>query len=214
MRHWLASLHEQSSASPSSTALSAESMALLAEEVAHALRLVASHLTPMEGATLLLHKVFDAGHAEIARASGHAEAASRQRLRRALTRLRQSVIDARGAGRRANDIDNDTEPDAAETLVFRQYLDSLRLRDPRSLWAMLRQPPISATGTVMVTAGVPIAARPAPAVPASSGVSGVIQVGGDLGLVLTLDGVTLCVLPLGPRAGDERDDPVYSTISV
>ena len=36
-------------------------------------------------------------------------------------------------------------------------------------------------------------------------VGGVVQVGGQLGLVLTLDGVTLCVVPLGPRAEPVHD---------
>ena len=34
---------------------------------------------------------------------------------------------------------------------------------------------------------------------------GVVQVGGQLGLVLTLDGVTLCVLPLGSCAELAQD---------
>ena len=34
---------------------------------------------------------------------------------------------------------------------------------------------------------------------------GVVQVGGQLGLVLTLDGVTLCVVPLGPHAEQVHD---------
>ncbi|CAN7444616.1 hypothetical protein LJR066_002766 [Acidovorax sp. LjRoot66] len=34
---------------------------------------------------------------------------------------------------------------------------------------------------------------------------GIVQVGGQLGLVLTLDGVRLCVLPLGVRAECELD---------
>ena len=34
-----------------------------------------------------------------------------------------------------------------------------------------------------------------------------MQVGGQLGLVLTLDGVTLCVVPLGPRA-----EPVHDAV--
>jgi hypothetical protein len=33
----------------------------------------------------------------------------------------------------------------------------------------------------------------------------VVQVGGQLGLVFTLDGVTLCVVPLGPRAEPVHD---------
>jgi hypothetical protein len=71
------------------------------------------------------------------------------------------------------------------------------LRDPRALWAMLRQPPVSA-----LAAAQPLAGARADAVPRAAP-SGVVQVAGQLGLVLTLDGVTLCVLPLGARP--ERD---------
>ena len=35
--------------------------------------------------------------------------------------------------------------------------------------------------------------------------TGVVQAGGQSGLVLTLDGVTLCVVPLGPRAEPVHD---------
>ena len=191
MRQWLEATHSQAPASASIAAPSAELVATLAEEVAQALRLMASHLTPMDGAALLLHEVFEIEHAEIAHATGQSEAASRQRLRRALARLRQAAI-----------APSDAAADAAEDAVFRQYLDGLRLRDPRALWAMLRQPPIRA-----MAARSPVAGAPAPSSfpeTASSGTaSGVVQVGGQLGLVLTLDGVTLCVLPLGVR--NERD---------
>jgi RNA polymerase sigma-70 factor (ECF subfamily) len=169
---------------------------------------MASHLTPMDGAAVLLHEVFEVEHAEIARANEQSEAASRQRLRRALARLRQAVIDSGGTGRRHADADIRTEPDAGEDAVFRQYLDSLRLRDPRSLWAMLRQPPISAMAARSASTAT-TAALAAGSAPSSHGAAcGVLQVGGQLGLVLTLDGVTLCVLPLGVR------DEAYSTIKV
>ncbi|OWQ45673.1 RNA polymerase subunit sigma-24 [Roseateles noduli] len=191
MRQWLEAMDGQppvSASRPASTwstsmAPSAEAVATLAEEVALALRLMASHLTPMDGAALLLHEVFEVEHAEIARATDQSEAASRQRLRRALARLRQ----ADQVGRSGVDAD-DALPDAAEDVVFRQYLECLRLRDPRALWAMLRQPPISAMAAASSTGSAPAA---------SSASSGVVQVGGQIGLVLTLDGVTLCVLPLG-----------------
>jgi ribokinase len=55
---------------------------------------------------------------------------------------------------------------------------------------MLRQPPIRASARMSAVATP--AASPPPAV-----ACGVVQVGGELGLVLTLDGVTLGVLPLG-----------------
>ena len=43
-----------------------------------------------------------------------------------------------------------------------------------------------------------------PSVP-SVAACGVLQVGGQLGLVLTLDGVSLCVLPLGVRAEQDLE---------
>lgn len=208
MRQWLAAMDGQPSVAASTSpwtaamAPSAEAVATLAEEVALALRLMASHLTPMDGAALLLHEVFAVEHAEIARANDQSEAASRQRLRRALARLRE----AGRAGQSGIDV---AASDASEDLVFRQYLDCLRLRDPSALWAMLRQPPIRATATKSSIAGSRVPASRPPA--SSVAASGVIQVGGRLGLVLTLDGVTLCVLPLG--AQDSREE-AYSTISV
>ncbi|WP_431262684.1 sigma-70 family RNA polymerase sigma factor [Roseateles chitinivorans] len=207
MRQWLEAMHGEAPGSTSALAPSTEWVAALAEEVAQTLRLMAWHLTPMDGAALLLHEVFEVEHAEIAHAKGQSETASRQRLRRALARLRQAAIEAGGTRQRRDDVEVATAPDAAEDLVFRQYLDSLRLRDPRALWAMLGQPPIRAMAAGSATAPA------GPGVAASSGTaaSGVLQVGGQLGLVLTLDGVTLCVLPLGVQ--DSREE-AYSTINV
>ena len=69
-----------------------------------------------------------------------------------------------------------------------------------TLWALLRQPPISALAAQGSAQPVPSHASRTPAT-----VGGVVQVGGQLGLVLTLDGVTLCVVPLGPRAEPVHD---------
>jgi len=203
MRQWLEAAHDQppeststssstwTSTWPVSMAPSAEAVATLAEEVAQVLRLMAAHLTPMDGAALLLHEVFEVEHAEIARANDRSEATSRQRLRRALARLHQAAAGPDGLAARQADAEPKVEPDAGEDAVFRQYLECLRLRDPRALWAMLRQPPISAMAAASPTGSAP--AGPA----ASGGAASVVQVGGQLGLALTLDGVTLCVLPLG-----------------
>ncbi|OWQ91896.1 RNA polymerase subunit sigma-24 [Roseateles aquatilis] len=185
MQEWLAeaSADDATRASPSS-----EMEAALAEEVAHALRLLASRLTPMDGAAVLLHEVFEVEHAEIARVSGKSEAGSRQQLRRALARLRQAAGESRrGSG---------PDLDSSEEKVYRLYLEALQLRDSQTLWAMLRQPPISAMGG---WASVAVGVAPAQ----SATACGVMQVGGQLGLVLTLDGVSLCVLPLGVGAGRE-----------
>lgn len=167
------------------TAPSAESDAAWAQEVAQALRLLAAHLAPEDGAAVLLHAVFDASHADIAHTGGRSEVGSRQHLRRALLRLRQAV-DGDGTQEPAPERGPDDET------VFRIYLQSLQLRDPQTLWAMLRHPPISA----MARNTAPAMTDGATAAPQRVS-SGVVQVGGQLGLVLTLDGVTLCVVPLG-----------------
>lgn len=188
MQQWLADTNASGTpqASPS-----AEMQAALAEEATLALCLMAAHLTPADGAAVLLFEVFEVGHAEIARASGSSEATSRQQLRRALLRLRQAGGTAEPRPR--------SELDPNEETVFRLYLQSLQLRDPQTLWAMLRQPPISAT-----TGASPVAAEAASAPPPGT-TCGVMQVGGQMGLVLTLDGILLCVVPLGVRTEREPE---------
>jgi RNA polymerase sigma-70 factor (ECF subfamily) len=88
------------------------------------------------------------------------------------------------------------ESESDEEAVFRMFLQSLRLRDPHILWALLRHPPVSASARAGAAAG---AAASAPSAISCS----VVQMGGQLGLVLALDGVTLCVLPLGVRTVHE-----------
>ena len=176
-----------------SVAASAEAEAALAQQATLALRRLAACVTPVEGAAVLLHAVFDVSHAELAQATGRTEAASRQQLRRALQRLRQAEAQVRhGDGR--------GEPSDGDPAVLRLYLQSLQLRDPQALWALLRQPPVSAMAGQRSVQPVQSHASRAPAT-----VGGVVQVGGQLGLVLTLDGVTLCVLPLGPCAELAQD---------
>ncbi|TAK87069.1 MAG: sigma-70 family RNA polymerase sigma factor [Aquabacterium sp.] len=183
MQHWL----EQAQAGAAGQALaspSAEMDATLAQEAARALCLLAAHLPPADGAVVLLHEVFEASHAEIAAVAGRSEAGSRQQLRRVLSRLRQA-----GGGSRP-----ELDPDQAA--VFHLYLRALQGRDPQALWPMLRQPPVSASAATPRTAGTA-----APQVPAC----GVLQSGGQPGLALTLEGVTLCVLPPGVQAARELE---------
>lgn len=192
-RHWMQQwLAEMNADATVQTSPSAEMDAALAEDAVRALRLLAASLTPADGAAVLLHEVFEIGHAEIAGASGRSEAGSRQQLRRALSRLRQTG--------RAPEHRPHPEPEPSEETVLRLYLQALQLRDPQTLWAMLRQPPTTALARMPT-----LDAKAASAPPATA--CGVIQVGGQLGLVLTLDGVTLCVLPLGvrPECNSDRD---------
>ena len=184
-RNWMQQwLEEMGAADAEQVSPSAEANAALAQEATRALRVLAVQLAPEDSAALLLHEVFEVGHAEIAEASGRSEAASRQQLRRALLRLRQ----ARGSA----DNSSSAEREPSEETVFRLYLQSLQLRDPQVLWAMLRHPPISAVAGVSAV-GIEAASTP------HAITSGVVQMGGQLGLVLTLDGVRLCVVPLGVR---------------
>jgi RNA polymerase sigma-70 factor (ECF subfamily) len=169
---------------------SAELDLALAQESAHALRWLAACLSPADGAAVLLHEVFEVSHAEMAQASGATEAGSRQQLRRALLRLRQAGGPARLRSR--------PQAELGEETVFYLYLQAFQQRDPHTLWAMLRPRPISA---LMGTTPMAARATPAPGTTACS----VMQLGGHLGLVLTLDGVTLCVLPLGVQAERESE---------
>ncbi len=192
MAQWLAEAAQAVQGDTAGAAApSAEADVALAQQATLALRRLAASVTLAEGAAVLLHAVFDASHAELAQASGRSEAASRQQLRRALQRLRQVEDDARhGDGR--------SEPKNNDPAVLRLYLLSLQSRDPQALWALLRQPPVSALAVHGAAQAVSVARSNARRAPATVG--GVVQVGGQLGLVLTLDGVTLCVVPLGPHA--------------
>ena len=188
---------------------SAEAEAALAQQATLALYWLAVCVTPAEGAAVLLHAVFDVSHAELAQARGGTVAASRQQLRRALQRVRQVKDEA-------STIDGDGRPElqGAEAALLRLYLQSLQSRDPQTLWALLRQPPVSARA-VLGPAKALHAAWPVPqtAPCAPCTLSGVVQAGGQLGLVLTLDGVMLCVVPLGPHAAQahpDGDDGAYA----
>ena len=191
MQQWLTGMHATDTVQ---TAASAEMDAALAQEAALALQQLAAHLTPADGAALLLHEVFEASHAEIAQARGQSEAGSRQQLRRALLRLRQ----ARGT----SGWEPQSELEAPEETVFRLYVQALQLRDPQVLWGMLRQPPV-----VAVHAQANFSAMAADAEPASPRIAcGVMQLGGQLALVLTLDGVRLCVVPLDTSSQSAPSD--------
>lgn len=195
MQQWLAGMGASDALR---AAPSAEQEVALAQQAERALRVLAARLSPADGAAVLLYEVFEASHAELAQAGGKTEAGSRQQLRRALLRLRQAE-----AGGTAGPL-SPPESREREEAAFRVYLQSLQLRDPQALWAMLRQPPVRAAARALSAAGAaPVAARAA--IAAATTTCGVVQVGGQLGLVLTLDGVRLCVLPLGVQAVCEVD---------
>ena len=183
MQQWLSDA--KASAAPPEAA-SAEDRAAMAEEIDRALRLLATRLSPADGAAVLLREVFEVSFKEIAEASGKTEAACRQQLHRALLRLRQG--------------DRDVEDGASEA-VFHVYRQALHDCDARTLFAMLRQPP---------TRALAMSAAMAPRSDAPRVVCQVMQIGGQLGLVLTLGGKVLCVLPLDARATQEEPEAAPS----
>jgi len=171
MRRWL----RTADAVQPPEAPSAEAEAMRAESVEQALRLLAARLPPADGAALLLREVFEASFSEIAQASGKSEAACRQQMHRALLRLR-----------RGGQPDDDRDSAGSDT-HFQLYRQALARCDPAPLLAMLQPPPTRACATSATVAGTPPAPRAA---------CQVVHVGGQLGLVLTLGGKVLCVLPL------------------
>ncbi|MGJ7519981.1 sigma-70 family RNA polymerase sigma factor [Variovorax sp. LT1P1] len=181
MQRWLRDADASAANAPS-----AEAEAAQAESIDRALRSMAARLSPAEGAAVLLREVFEASFKEMAQASGRTEAACRQQLHRALLRLRQ---------------DRDSE-DAASEAHFRMYRQALRDGDPRTLFAMLRQPPVRAVAAAAVIA---------PHSGTSRAVCQVMQMGGRLGLVLTLGGKVLCVLPLDVRPTQEEQPLALSS---
>ena len=185
LQHWLA---EVSAIDSMHVHPSAEDSAAEVQDATSLLRLLAKSLSPADGAAVLLHGVFEASHLEIAEACGKTEATCRQQLRRALLRLRRTrEVEARKPS---------LEVDSTEETLFRLYIQSLQHRDSRALWALLRKPPIrSLAGHRSVRAdtwSLPHATS-----------TGVVQVGGQLGLALSLDGIVLCVVPLGVRSERE-----------
>jgi RNA polymerase sigma-70 factor (ECF subfamily) len=180
-RHWMQKwLQDAEAQTVTPQAPSAEDEAALAESTAQALRLLAAKLSAPDAAAVLLREVFEASFKEISEVSGKTEPACRQQLHRALLRLRQdSALD-------------ESRDDAGSEAHFHLYRQALQDCDPRPLFAMLRQPPMRA-----LSMSTPMAAQP----DAPRAVCQVMQLGGRLGLVLTLGGKLLCVLPLdAPQA--------------
>ena len=177
MRRWL---QDAEARAPAPHAPSAEDQAALAEETDRALHLLASTLSPAEGAVLLLREVFEASYGDIAQASGKTEDGCRQQVHRALVRLRQRAERGPPEGRAAEGAQAE-----ANEAAFHVYLQSLRNVDMQPLLGLLSRHAPSAAGD----------AKAAPKARCE-----VAQVGGSLALMLTLGSRFVCLLPLGVRS--------------
>jgi RNA polymerase sigma factor (sigma-70 family) len=152
---------------------SQESVLEIRSECEAALRHLLSHITPAEAAAILLRDVFEFDYDEIARIVGKNADASRQFLHRARTR-------AHSAGS-ASDI---------EEACVGLYWRAIEARDPAPLVDMLR--------TTFASAKYSESA-PRPNRGARS-TSRLVQVNGRYAIALVLDGVVLCLVPLGTQA--------------
>jgi RNA polymerase sigma factor (sigma-70 family) len=153
---------------------SAEHLAERSMDASATLRRLVQRLQPQDVAAVLLHAAFDFEHADIARLSRRTEAASRQRLHRALRRLREPVPDEREVR------------DHAEMLLSLCWR-ALQTHDASALTALLARPQATACA-------------PAPAAidaPTPRSHATLLQSNGRYMLAVQLDGIVLCTLPLG-----------------
>jgi RNA polymerase sigma-70 factor (ECF subfamily) len=163
-------------------AASAERLAAQRLDAAAALRRIADVLSPPEAAALLLHELFDVDFAAIAASAGKGEAACRQLVHRAWRKVRGGTRRRRDAG-------------DAEAL-FRVCMLAVQARDARVLHAVLARPLVTARALT----------RPVPQRAASPRTECTLaQVGGRHALVLMLDGVVLCALPVGVVGEGEHE---------
>jgi RNA polymerase sigma factor (sigma-70 family) len=166
-RKQLESEHADAELAPEGTS---ESLIEARSECEAALRHLLSRVGPAEAAAILLRDVFEFDYDEIARIVGKSEAAARQFLHRARTRTRRTGALA--------DVE---EPHVG--LFWR----AIEARDPAPLMHMLQMNPIRAQHAAS-TVGRQRGARSS---------SMLVQVNGRYAIALVLDGVVLCLVPLG-----------------
>jgi RNA polymerase sigma factor (sigma-70 family) len=152
---------------------SSESLVEVRSECEAALRHLLSRVSPAEAAAILLRDVFEFDYDEIARIVGKSEAASRQFLHRARTRSRLTGSPA----------------DVEEPYVGLCWR-AIEARDPALLMDMLQ----------MTTARVQPAAISVGRHRSARSSSMLVQVSGRYAIALVLDGVVLCIVPVGTQA--------------
>jgi RNA polymerase sigma factor (sigma-70 family) len=135
-----------------------------------ALRHLLSRVSAAQAAAILLRDVFEFDHVEIARILGKSEAASRQFLHRARARTR--CTDPLG------DVDE---------LHVGLFWHAIEARDPALLRDMLQ----------MTTASANYAAVTVERHRGARSSSVLVQVNGRYAIALVLDGIVLCVVPVG-----------------
>jgi RNA polymerase sigma factor (sigma-70 family) len=147
---------------------SLESLMEVRSECEAALRHLLSHVSPAEAAAILLCDVFEFDYDEIARIVGKTKAASRQFLHRARTRAHRTGSSA----------------DVEEVYVGLCWR-AIEARDPALLMDMLQMTSASAQHPAIIGR------------PRCASSSMLVQVNGRYAIALVLDGVVLCLVPVG-----------------
>jgi RNA polymerase sigma factor (sigma-70 family) len=152
---------------------SSESLTEARSECEAALRHLLSRVSPTETAAILLRDVFEFDYHEIAHIVGKSEAATRQFLHRARSRTRR------------------TEPPSdVEDFHVAFCWRAIQARDPTPLMDMLQ------TITACMLPSATAVGRQRSARSSST----LVHVAGRYAIALVLDGVVLCIVPVGTQA--------------
>jgi RNA polymerase sigma factor (sigma-70 family) len=163
---------------------SLEQTLAMTEECIAALAELLRRVDPKEAAAILLREVFEIDYSDIARAAGKTVAASRQLIHRALARAHRAQPPAK---RQENASDDETA-----TYVSLCW-DAIQSRDPAVLFAMIATSPVARA----LSSPIAVGERGAPRTSST-----LVQVQGRYAIALVLDGVLLCVVPVGTTAED------------
>jgi RNA polymerase sigma factor (sigma-70 family) len=150
-----------------------------------ALRTLVDCLDQTEVLLWLLREVFDFSYDDLAKLIGKTEAATRQAIHRSRHRLR-----ANPSTKKLRSLE---EQEAAQALLQVCWL-AVSTSDLAPLQAFINTPPTQCIEFNRTRVEVPDSNR------TLATESTLVQVGGQFALALTLDGVRLCTLPLGPIA--------------
>jgi RNA polymerase sigma factor (sigma-70 family) len=157
---------------PDEESLDAASGAGLESECKAALSHLLGRVSGVEAAAILLRDIFDFSHVEIARLIGRNVDATRQFLLRARARIRRP--------------DGSEEVEECHVVMCWRAIEA---RDPATLMEMLRT----------TTAEMPLITVGAAEHRAARSTTTLVQVNGRYALALVLDGVVLCVVPVGTQ---------------
>jgi RNA polymerase sigma factor (sigma-70 family) len=161
---------------------SLEQTVAMREECIAALAELLRRVDPKEAAAILLREVFEFDYLDIARAAGKTVAASRQLIHRALARAHRAHPPAK---RRENASDDET------ATYISLCWDAIQSRNPAVLFAMIAASPVAHAPSLPVALSECGAPRTS---------CTLVQVQGRYALALVLDGVLLCIVPVGTTA--------------